>query len=51
MNESVAEQNWKRTFSMDLLRSIPMGIIETVGSTFAMFVAVSLLQKVMQLLV
>lgn len=44
MNESVAEQNWKRTFSMDLLRSVPMGITETVGSTFAMFVAVGLLQ-------
>lgn len=44
MSESVAEQNWKRTFSMDLLRSFPMGIIETVGSTFAMFVAVGLLR-------
>jgi MFS family permease len=41
MNE--AEQNWKRTFSLDMLRAIPMGISETVGSTFAMFVAVGLL--------
>ncbi|WP_347442113.1 MFS transporter [Rubritalea sp.] len=44
MSETVAEQNWKRTFSMDLLRSVPMGVTETVGSTFAMFVAVGLLQ-------
>ena len=44
MGKSVAELNWKRTFSMDLLRSFPMGVIETVGSTFAMFVAVGLLR-------
>lgn len=44
MSASLAEDNWKRTFSMDLLRSVPMGIIETVGSTFAMFVAVAILQ-------
>jgi len=29
---------------MDLLRSVPMGVVETVGSTFAMFVAVALLE-------
>ena len=44
MSEPAAEHNWKRTFGMDLLRSVPMGITETVGSTFAMFVAVGLLQ-------
>ncbi len=44
MSEESAEKNWKRTFSMDLLRSVPMGITETVGSTFAMFVAVGILQ-------
>ncbi|MFC4990718.1 hypothetical protein [Rubritalea tangerina] len=43
MSEEVAEKNWKRTFSLDLLRSVPMGISETVASTFAMFVAVGLL--------
>lgn len=43
MSEAVAEKNWKRTFTLDLIRSIPMGISETVGSTFAMFVAVGLL--------
>ncbi|MGJ8672371.1 MFS transporter [Rubritalea sp.] len=41
MNET--ERHWKRTFSLDLLRAIPMGISETVASTFAMFVAVALL--------
>lgn len=42
--DEVAEKNWRRTFGVDLLRSLPMGVTETVGSTFAMFVAAGLLQ-------
>lgn len=44
MHEQTAEKNWKRTFGMDLLRSVPMGVVETVGFMFARFVAVALLQ-------
>ncbi|MFC5049390.1 MFS transporter [Rubritalea spongiae] len=40
---SAEKEHWKRTFSLDLLRAVPMGITETVSSTFAMFVAVGLL--------
>lgn len=37
-----AESEWnRRTFRLELLRSIPAGIIETVGTTFAVFLAVS----------
>lgn len=39
MNEK--EDNlWKRTFCVDLLRAFPMGFLETVFSTFAMFLAI-----------
>ncbi|GHC51089.1 MFS transporter [Roseibacillus persicicus] len=42
MAESVAESDWNvRTFRLELLRSIPAGVIETVGTTFAVFLAVS----------
>ncbi|MGE9268479.1 MAG: MFS transporter [Verrucomicrobiales bacterium] len=44
MSEPLAEENWKRTFGLDLLRSVPLGVVETVGTTFAMFVAIALLK-------
>ena len=37
-NELAAQQ--KRTFRLELLRSIPQGVIETAGTTFAMYVAI-----------
>lgn len=37
------QETWRRTFSLDLMRSIPMGVTETVSSTFAMFIAVGML--------
>lgn len=43
MSEPLAEENWKRTFSLDLLRSIPLGAVETVGTTFGIFIAIALL--------
>ncbi|GAA5495219.1 hypothetical protein Rhal01_01394 [Rubritalea halochordaticola] len=44
MTEIVERKVWQKTFGLDLLRAIPMGIVETVGSTFAMFVAVGILE-------
>ena len=36
------ESGWnRRTFRLELLRSVPAGVIETVGTTFAVFLAVS----------
>ena len=31
----------RRTFSLELMRSVPQGLIETAGSTFAMYVAIT----------
>lgn len=41
MPEEVNEWN-RRTFCLELLRSIPAGVVETVGTTFAVFLAVSI---------
>jgi hypothetical protein len=39
------ESEWnRRTFWLEMLRSIPAGVIETVGTTFAVFLAVSIFQ-------
>ncbi|MGJ8724050.1 MAG: MFS transporter [Roseibacillus sp.] len=39
---SLIESEWnRRTFRLELLRSVPAGVIETVGTTFAVFLAVS----------
>ena len=36
------DEGWnRRTFRLELLRSVPAGVIETVGTTFAVFLAVS----------
>lgn len=43
MTEFVEKRVWQKTFGLDLLRAVPMGVIETVGSTFAMFVATGIL--------
>lgn len=40
MPEELNEWN-RRTFRLELLRSIPAGVIETLGTTFAVFLAVS----------
>ncbi len=41
-SEPQGESDWnRRTFRLELLRSIPAGVIETVGTTFAVFLAVS----------
>lgn len=40
---SPPESEWnRRTFRLELLRSVPAGVIETVGTTFAVFLAVSI---------
>jgi len=31
---------WKRTFFWDLCRALPMGVTETVGSTFGLLIAI-----------
>ncbi len=40
MNESEDIGQQRRTFGLELIRSVPQGFIETAGSTFAMYVAI-----------
>ena len=40
MTQSELAAQQKRTFRLELLRSIPQGVIETAGTTFAMYVAI-----------
>ncbi|MFK7909706.1 MAG: MFS transporter [Akkermansiaceae bacterium] len=42
MEESGDIGQQRRTFGLELLRSVPQGLIETAGSTFAMYVAVTI---------
>ena len=42
MKESNEINQQGRTFSLELVRSVPQGLIETAGSTFAMYVAVTI---------
>lgn len=41
MEDSADIGQQRRTFSLELVRSVPQGLIETAGSTFAMYVAVT----------
>lgn len=41
MQDSADISQQRRTFGLDLVRSVPQGLIETAGSTFAMYVAVT----------
>ena len=40
MNESADIGQQKRTFLLELLRSVPQGFLETSGTTFGMYVAI-----------
>ena len=40
MSESASIDQQKRTFLLEMLRSVPQGFIETAGTTFAMYVAI-----------
>lgn len=40
MEESADVGQQRRTFLLELIRSVPLGLIETAGSTFAMYVAI-----------
>ncbi|MBT8037727.1 MAG: MFS transporter [Verrucomicrobiae bacterium] len=40
MNESADIGQQRRTFGLELIRSVPQGLIETAGTTFAMYVAI-----------
>ncbi len=41
MNESEDIGQQKRSFALELIRAVPQGFIETAGSTFAMYVAIT----------
>jgi len=44
-NETSESGEWnRRTFCLELLRSIPAGVVETVSTTFAVFLAVSVFE-------
>ena len=40
MSESASIDQQRRTFLLEMLRSVPQGFIETAGTTFAMYVAI-----------
>ena len=42
MNQAEINALWRRSFRLDLLRSVPQGVIDTIGLTFAVFLAVRL---------
>ena len=38
-HDPVADASWRRTFGLDLARSLPQGIVDTAVTTFAVFLA------------